>query len=87
MHEFYSDNLFICICRCSFYVTIYNMPSKVLPSLLSWLDNFVFLPVPVVNKEYIDAFRKHHKISENREDERNYELIVPDSEERVCSLL
>ncbi|KAL4343693.1 hypothetical protein AHAS_Ahas11G0103900 [Arachis hypogaea] len=50
---------------------------------LDWLSNTpVLIAVPVVDKEYCEVFRRHNRLCENREDERNYEIIVPDPEEK-----
>ncbi|XP_025628750.1 uncharacterized protein [Arachis hypogaea] len=43
-----------------------------------------------MRKDYPELFselRKHHRLCKSRGQERNYELVAPDSEERVCFLV
>ncbi|KAL4293918.1 hypothetical protein AHAS_Ahas18G0176100 [Arachis hypogaea] len=59
------------------------MSTKV-PFDLTWVDINVVTPVLIIDREYAKQFRRHHRLCVNREDERNYEIIVADPKEKVC---
>ncbi|RYR39285.1 hypothetical protein Ahy_A09g044797 isoform B [Arachis hypogaea] len=60
---------------------IHNMSSKV-PFDLIRVDISVLTPVLVIDNEYHETLCRHHRLCENREDERKYKIIVSDPEER-----
>ncbi|QHO34898.1 uncharacterized protein DS421_9g270970 [Arachis hypogaea] len=49
-----------------------------------WLDSLVLLCVSVVDAEFCTEMRKRHRICGNSAREEYYELVAPDSDERVC---
>jgi len=63
---------------------IVETSSKVLEGMSNWLDSLVLMCVSVVNAEFCTELRKHHRLCKSRDQEKNYELVVSDSEERVC---
>ena len=63
---------------------IVETSSKVPEGMSDWLDSLVLMCVSVVNVEFCVELRKHHRLCKSRDQERNYELVAPDSEERVC---
>jgi len=77
--------LFCCIVGVAYIsrLVVHSMSSKV-PSDLTWVDLTVLTLVSVIDNEYAEAFRRHHRLCLSREDERNYEIVVTDPEERVC---
>ena len=58
--------------------------STKIPSGLGWVDPVPLRVPSVVDSEYLARFRRQCSICEDRESERDYELVAPDSEERVC---
>ncbi|MED6187807.1 hypothetical protein PIB30_079994 [Stylosanthes scabra] len=60
-----------------------EMPSHV-PAYLDWVENIVLLSKSVMDEKLIGAFRKSHTICSEESEESKYELIPPNSEERVC---
>ncbi|XP_025687408.2 uncharacterized protein [Arachis hypogaea] len=61
---------------------IVETSSRVPEGMSEWLDSLVLMCISVVNFEYCVELRKHHRICSDREQEKNYELVAPDSEER-----
>ncbi|KAL4329489.1 hypothetical protein AHAS_Ahas13G0305200 [Arachis hypogaea] len=59
------------------------MSTKVPPGMADWLDSIVLGCVTVEDWEYCEKFRRYHRICGNREEEKDYELVSPDPEERV----
>ncbi|KAL4287104.1 hypothetical protein AHAS_Ahas19G0152800 [Arachis hypogaea] len=59
------------------------MSTKIPPSLLTWVDSSVLSVAPIVDKEYVEVFRRHHRLCESQENERNYEIIVADPGDRI----
>ena len=49
-----------------------------------WLDSLVLICVIVVDSEYCARLRNYHRICSSRDQEKNYELVGPDPDERVC---
>lgn len=74
--------MFIGIVFISRFVT-HNMSTKV-PSHLTWVDITILTPIPVIDREYVETFRRHHRLCKNQKDERNYDIVVADPEERLC---
>jgi len=63
---------------------IVETSSKVPEGMSDWLDSLVLMCVSVVNAEYYVELRKHYRICRYRAQEKDYELVAPDSDERVC---
>ncbi|XP_015932594.1 zinc finger BED domain-containing protein RICESLEEPER 3-like [Arachis duranensis] len=62
---------------------IVEISTKVPPGMADWLDSIVLMCVTIVDPEYCEKFRRFHRIWENREDEKIYELLLCDPEERT----
>ncbi|KAL4300800.1 hypothetical protein AHAS_Ahas17G0237100 [Arachis hypogaea] len=60
-----------------------EMSTKVPPSMADWLNSVVLCCVTVADREYREKFRRFHRVCGNRRDEKDYELVTPDPEERV----
>ena len=63
---------------------IVEMSSKVPEGMSDWLDSLDLMCVSVVDAEFCVELRKHHRICGSGAQERDYELVAPDSDERVC---
>ena len=63
---------------------IVEMSSRVPEGMSDWLDSLVLLCVSVVDAEFCIELRKRHRICGNNAREEDYELVAPDSDERVC---
>ncbi|QHO51681.1 uncharacterized protein DS421_1g32990 [Arachis hypogaea] len=66
---------------------IVEASSKVPEGMSDWLDFLVLLCVSLANAEFCVELRKHHRICSSENQERNYELVAPDSDDRVCFLV
>ncbi|QHO24005.1 uncharacterized protein DS421_12g368540 [Arachis hypogaea] len=60
-----------------------HQSTKIPAGMADWLDSIVLMCVTVFNPEYCERLRRFHRICSNRDDEKNYELLSPDPEERV----
>ena len=63
---------------------IVEMSSRVPKGMSDWLDSLVLLCASVVDAEFCTELRKCHRICDNIAREEDYELVAPDSDERVC---
>ncbi|MED6217839.1 hypothetical protein PIB30_021316 [Stylosanthes scabra] len=54
------------------------------PEDMDWVDDLVLLPKSVMDEELIASFRESHAICGTVSEENQYELVPPNSEERVC---
>ncbi|QHO01021.1 uncharacterized protein DS421_13g411370 [Arachis hypogaea] len=62
---------------------IVEMSTKIPESMSDWLDSVVLMCVTVADSVYCVRLRRHHRICSDRDQEKNYELVSPDPEERV----
>ena len=60
------------------------MPSQVLAGMADWVDSMVLMCVSLVDSEFCAQLRQFHSVCSNSGDEKNYELVPPSSNERVC---
>ncbi|MED6106767.1 hypothetical protein PIB30_007427 [Stylosanthes scabra] len=58
-------------------------PSNVLEDM-DWVDDLVLLPQSVMDEELLAKFRESHAVCGTVSEESQYELVPPNSEERVC---
>ena len=63
---------------------IVEMSSRVPEVMSDWQDSLVLLCVSIVDAEFCTELRKCHRICGNNAREEDYELVAPDSDERVC---
>ena len=63
---------------------VVEMSSRVPEGMSDWLDSPVLMCVSVVDAEFCIELRKRHRICGNSAREGDYELVAPDSDERVC---
>ncbi|QHO34566.1 uncharacterized protein DS421_9g268040 [Arachis hypogaea] len=49
-----------------------------------WLDSLVLLCVSLADSEFCVMLRRYHRVCSSEDQESNYELIAPDSGDRVC---
>lgn len=63
---------------------VLRMYSRVPEDSLAWVDSSVLSAVPVVDNEYIESFRRHHRVCSSRDDEEKYEIVASDPEDRIC---
>ena len=63
---------------------IVEMSSKVPEGMSDWLDSLVLMCVSVVDVDFCVELRKRHRICASSAREKDYELVAPDSDERVC---
>ena len=52
--------------------------------MADWVDSMVFLCVSLVDSEFCQRLRQFHRVCSSVGEEKNYELVPPTSEERVC---
>ena len=60
------------------------MPSQVPVGMADWVDSMVLMCVSLVDFEFCTQLRQFHSVCSNSGDEKNYELVPPSSDERVC---
>ena len=60
------------------------MSTKIPDGKSDWLDSIVLMRVTVADPEYCVRLRRFLWICKDRDEEKNYELVSPDSQERVC---
>ncbi|MED6142797.1 hypothetical protein PIB30_000996 [Stylosanthes scabra] len=58
-------------------------PSNV-PEDMDWVDDLVMLPQFVMDEELLAKFRESHAVCGTVSEESRYELVAPNSEERIC---
>ena len=63
---------------------IVEASSKVPEGMSDWLDSLVLLCVSLANSEFCVELRKYHRICSSGDQENSYELVAPDSDDRVC---
>ena len=63
---------------------IVEMSSRVPEGMSDWLDSLVLLCISVVDAKFCTELRKRHRICGDNAREKDYELVAPDTDERVC---
>ncbi|MED6206299.1 hypothetical protein PIB30_025360 [Stylosanthes scabra] len=61
-----------------------NIRPSTVPEDMDWVDDLVLLPQSVMDEELIAKFRESHAVCGTVSEESQYELVPPNSEERVC---
>ncbi|MED6191680.1 hypothetical protein PIB30_002487 [Stylosanthes scabra] len=61
-----------------------NVKPTDVPKDMDWVDDLVLLPKSVMDEELIASFRESHAVCGTVFEENQYELVPPNSEERVC---
>ncbi|RTK47779.1 hypothetical protein DRJ88_16015, partial [Enterococcus faecalis] len=62
---------------------IVETSSQVPEGMADWVDSMVLLCVSLVDSEFCQQLRKFHRIYGNGSDEKNYEIVSPNFEEKV----
>ena len=63
---------------------VVEMSSQVPEGMADWVDSMVLMCVSLVDSEFCAQLRQFHRVCSSAGDEKNYELVAPSSEERVC---
>ena len=63
---------------------IVETSSQVPEGMADWVDSMVLMCVSLVDSEFCAQLRQFHSVCSNPGDEKNYELVPPSSDERVC---
>ncbi|MED6135864.1 hypothetical protein PIB30_050633, partial [Stylosanthes scabra] len=61
-----------------------NVRPTNVPEDMDWVDDLVLLPQSVMDEELLASFRESHAVCGTVSEESQYELVAPNSEERVC---